>query len=172
MRRILPLVFGLILALAAVSPPVFSQGPPEKKGWQFRGGRGMGPMHSPMMDWASRLNLTDEQSARIQELREAYLRDTLPSRNELLVKRFDLRDLLRDPQADANAILAKQREVSELESKIQERARSFSNRGAQGPYPGADSAPPAGRRRDARPAHDAGPGAGKGVAWQFSSLAI
>ena len=125
MRRILPLVFGLILALAAVSPPVFSQSPPEKKGWQFRGGRGMGPMHSPMMDWASRLNLTDEQSARIQELREAYLRDTLPSRNELLVKRFDLRDLLRDPQADANAILAKQREVSELESKIQERGVLF-----------------------------------------------
>jgi Spy/CpxP family protein refolding chaperone len=32
-----------------------------------------------------------------------------------------LRDLLRDPQSDANQVLAKQREISDLESKIQER---------------------------------------------------
>jgi len=123
MGRILPLACALFLAFV-VSPPVFSQGPPEKKGWEFRGGRGMG-LHSPMMDWASRLNLTEEQSARVQELREAFLRDTLVWRNELVVKRFDLRDLMRNPQADANTILAKQREVSELESKIQERAILF-----------------------------------------------
>ncbi len=125
MSRTLSLIFGLFLVFTAMSPTAFSQGPPEKNGWQFRGGRGRGPMRSPMMDWASRLNLTDEQSARIQELREAYFRDTLPSRNELMVKRFDLRDLLRDPQAEAGAVLAKQREVSELESRIQERAVLF-----------------------------------------------
>ncbi len=104
-----------------------AQGPPEKKGWEFRGGRGMmmNPMHSPMMDWASRLNLTEEQSAKLQELRDSYLRDTMEWRNELLIKRFDLRDLLNNPKADTNAILAKQREVSELESKIQERALLF-----------------------------------------------
>jgi hypothetical protein len=50
-----------------------------------------------MMDWAGRLNLTGEQTARLQELRESYLRDTLVWRNELVVKRFDLRDLLRNP---------------------------------------------------------------------------
>jgi Spy/CpxP family protein refolding chaperone len=81
----------------------------------------MGPMHSPMMDWASQLNLTPDQCARIQELRESYLRDTLPWRNELIVKRFDLRDLLRNPQADPKVILDKQREISDLEAKIQER---------------------------------------------------
>jgi Spy/CpxP family protein refolding chaperone len=74
-----------------------------------------------MMDWASQLNLTPDQSSKLQELRETYLRDTLVWRNELVIKRFDLRDLLRDPQSDPNAILAKQREVSDLEAKIQER---------------------------------------------------
>ena len=82
----------------------------------------MGPMHRPMQDWARELNLTDEQTARLQELREAYLRDTLVWRNELVIKRFDLRDLLQNPQADVNQVLVKQREVSDLESKIQERA--------------------------------------------------
>ena len=82
----------------------------------------MGPMHPDMMDWASRLHLTEEQTAKLQELRESYLRDSLPWRNELVIKRFDLRDLLRDPQSDPSAILAKQREISQLESKIQERA--------------------------------------------------
>ena len=110
----------------ALSPLALAQGPPEKKGWEFRGGRGMmGPMHSPMGDWVSRLNLTEEQTARIQELRESYLRDTLEWRNGLVIKRFDLRDLLNNPRADTNAILAKQREISELESKIQERGLLF-----------------------------------------------
>jgi Spy/CpxP family protein refolding chaperone len=110
--------------LLIFSHSALAQGPPEKKDWEYRGGRGMmrGPMHHPMQDWVRELNLTDEQTARLQELRESYLRDTLVWRNELVVKRFDLRDLLQNPQADANQVLAKQREVSDLESKIQERA--------------------------------------------------
>jgi len=74
-----------------------------------------------MMDWASQLNLTADQSSKLQELRETYLRDTLVWRNELVIKRFDMRDLLRNPQSDSNAILTKQREISDLEAKIQER---------------------------------------------------
>lgn len=117
-------IFVSLLGLLALCPLVLAQGPPDGKGWGYRGGRGMmmGPMHPSMEDWASRLHLTEGQMARIQGMRESYLKDTLVWRNELVVKRFDLRDLLRDPQADSNAILGKQREISELESKIQERA--------------------------------------------------
>jgi Spy/CpxP family protein refolding chaperone len=82
----------------------------------------MGPMHHSMEDWSRRLNLTEEQMARLQAIRESYLRETLVWRNELVVKRFDMRDLLRNPQSDPNQVLATQREVSDLESKIQERA--------------------------------------------------
>ncbi len=88
-------------------------------------GNDVNPMHSPMMDWASRLNLTEEQTAKLQDLRDSYLRDTMEWRNELFIKRFDLRDLLNNPKADTNAVLGKQREISELESKIQERAILF-----------------------------------------------
>ncbi len=82
----------------------------------------MGPMHHPMEDWARQLNLTEEQTAKLQALRESYLRETLVWRDSLVIKRFDLRDLLRDPQSDPNQVMAKQREISDLESKIQERA--------------------------------------------------
>lgn len=98
----------------------------EKRGPGFPERKGMmGPMHHPMENWARQLNLTAEQIARLQELRESYLRDTLVWRNELVIKRFDFRDMLRNPQADSHKVLAKQREISELESKIQERATLY-----------------------------------------------
>lgn len=120
-------VFCLLILLPAFA---FSQGPQEKRGQEFFWGKGpefrerkgmMGRMHGPMIDWARRLNLTEEQTIRLQKLRESYLRDTLVLRNELVIGRFDLKDLLENPQAEPDQVLAKQREVSSLESKLQER---------------------------------------------------
>jgi len=121
--RIMRRIF-LISLLSVFLPAVaLAQGPPEGKGPDFQGRRGMmGPMHHPMEDWARQLNLTEEQTAKLQALRESYLRETLVWRDSLVIKRFDLRDLLRDPQSDPNQVMAKQREKSDLESKIQERA--------------------------------------------------
>jgi len=112
--RIIRIVYLSIFVLGALSAGALGQGFHERRGM-------MGPMHHSMEEWAGRLNLTEEQTARLQELRESYLRDTLAWRNEVAVKRFDLRDLLHNPQADPDQILAKQREISELQSKIQER---------------------------------------------------
>jgi Spy/CpxP family protein refolding chaperone len=118
MRKIFLISFlSIFLPVAALA-----QGPPEGKGPDFQGRRGMmGPMHHPGEDWARQLNLTDEQTVKLQALRESFLRETLVWRDQLVIKRFDLRDLLRDPQSDPNQALAKQREISDLESKIQER---------------------------------------------------
>ena len=118
MRKIFLISFlSVFLPVAALA-----QGPPEGKGPDFRGQRGMmGPMHHPTEDWARQLNLTEEQTVKLQALRESFLRETLVWRDQLVIKRFDLRDLFRDPQSDPNQVLAKQREISELESKIQER---------------------------------------------------
>ncbi|MDH4267537.1 MAG: Spy/CpxP family protein refolding chaperone [Deltaproteobacteria bacterium] len=98
-------------------------GGPWRKGQEFRERRGMrGPMHGSMMgDWAQRLNLTEEQKTSLQKLRESYLKDTLILRNKLVIQRFDLKALLANPQADPDQVLAKQREISGLESKLQER---------------------------------------------------
>ena len=115
-------ILFFLFFLAIIPQGASAQGPPWRKDWEDRGHRGMmGPMHGPMMDWVSQLNLTPDQSAKLQELRETYLRDTLAWRNELVIKRFDMRDLMRDSQSDPNAILAKQKEISDLEAKIQER---------------------------------------------------
>ena len=99
-------------------------GGPEGQGPEFRERkRMMGPMHGSMMrDWARRLNLTEEQTVRLKDLREFYLRDTLDLRNELVIKRFDLNDLLDKPQVDPNQVLVRQREISGLESRLEERS--------------------------------------------------
>ena len=121
-------IFSVLLFLL----PSFSlaQGPPEKMkttpsgpmGRDLPGPKGrMGHMPEHWHHLLQQLNLNPEQRIRLQELREAYLRDTLVWRNELIIKRFDLRDLMRNPQAETAQILAKQREISQLEAKIQER---------------------------------------------------
>ena len=78
----------------------------------------MGPMHHPMADWARRLNLTEAQLEKLRELRESYLQDTLTWRNERLVQRYHLRNMLRDPKVDAEKILAKQKEISNWKRKF------------------------------------------------------
>ena len=108
-----------VLAQAQAGPAGKDLGPPPARE------RMMGPMHHPMADWARRLNLTETQMEKLRELRESYLQDTLSWRNERLIQRYRLRKMLRDPKVDAAKILAKQREISELEAKIQERTVLF-----------------------------------------------
>ena len=81
----------------------------------------MSPPLGPWEQMAKELNLTESQIANLQNLRQAFLGDTLPWRNDLVIKRMDLQDLLRQPKVDPEQVLGKQREVSALESKIQER---------------------------------------------------
>jgi Spy/CpxP family protein refolding chaperone len=128
-QRMRPFLLWFLLFLF-ISVPALGQMPSEREGSEFseRGGlgfqepnRGMGPMPPPLVDWIRELNLSPEQTARLREVRQSYLRDTLAWRDELLIKRFDLGDLWERPQVDPDQILAKQREISELESKIQER---------------------------------------------------
>ncbi|RPJ33326.1 MAG: periplasmic heavy metal sensor, partial [Deltaproteobacteria bacterium] len=115
-------VFFLLGALLFLTSTAFGQGGPPGTGPEFRGGRPMmGPMLYPLERMAKDLNLTEDQIASLQDLRQGFLRDTLPWRDDLVIKRMDLQDLLRQPQTDSNQVLNKQREVSELESKIQER---------------------------------------------------
>jgi Spy/CpxP family protein refolding chaperone len=115
-------VFFLLGVLLVLTTMAFGQGGPPGKGPEYRGGRPMmGPMLYPLERMAKDLNLTEDQIASLQNLRQGFLRDTLHWRDDLVIKRMDLQDLLRQPQADSIQVLGKQREVSELESKIQER---------------------------------------------------
>lgn len=115
-------IFCLLGILFFMPSAVFGQGGPPGKGPEFhRGGPMMGPMLYPLEKMAKDLNLSGDQIAALQNLRQGFLHDTLPWRNDMVVKRMDLQDLLRQPQVDSEQVLSKQREVSALESKIQER---------------------------------------------------
>lgn len=116
---------GIILLVAALAVPVFGRGPGWGHGWgqgscigqnyDMRYGRGMtgsGP-HD--------LNLTDEQTAKFQSLREAHQKEVAPLRADLFAKKTELRALWAQTTPDKAAILAKQKEISKLHDQIREK---------------------------------------------------
>lgn len=76
-------------------------------------------------DGMNRLNLTPEQKTKLGELKEKQWKDTILLRNEMQVKRLELRTLWAAPNPDKNKILAKQKELNELRDKMQAKATDF-----------------------------------------------
>lgn len=110
-RRLVGLMVGAaLLGWAALS----MAGP----GW----GRGMGPWGGPGPHpyMASYLGLTQEQQAQLQAMREKHFQEISPLHQELFNKRQELRLLWANPNPDADQIMAKQREIAEIQLKIQE----------------------------------------------------
>ena len=110
---------GLILVVALVATVALAWGP----GFGPPGfGRGFeGPAYgSPPIP-----NLTAEQSAQIQALRDDFLKEIEPLQKDLLSKRTELRSLWSNPNSDPAAITAKQKEIWDLQSKLQEKAASL-----------------------------------------------
>ena len=67
------------------------------------------------------LNLTDEQDAKITELRTKHLQEVTPLRNQLNEKRARLRTLQSDSNPDLNAINKTIDEMGELRTQIQKK---------------------------------------------------
>lgn len=96
-------------------------------------GRGMGPGMAPGMGpgfcmslhGASYLGLTAEQSQKLQSLWEVYLKEITPLRNQLFSKRAELRLLWSELEPNKEKILAKQREINDLEGKIEEKSTDY-----------------------------------------------
>ena len=134
-----------------------------------------------------RLNLTPEQKTKLGELQEKHWKDTISLRNEMQIKRLELRTLWIAPNPDKNKILAKQKEVNELRDKMQAKATDFrldirkaltpeqaAQLGTMGPGPGfqrgmmgrhrmGESGPWGGPRQGGGPGGGgSGPGAGSG----------
>ncbi len=86
-------------------------------GW---GGRGMGlGCDGPA---AQALNLTPEQSQKIQELRQSKYNEMAALREEMAGRRSELQMLWEKPEPDQNEIIAKQRELLELRGRFQEKS--------------------------------------------------
>jgi Spy/CpxP family protein refolding chaperone len=92
-------------------------------------GPGMGPPigtgYCMSIHGASQLGLTPEQSQRLKSLWEAYFKDLIPIRNQIFGKRAELRLLWAEANPNKERILAKQKEINELEWQIEERTINY-----------------------------------------------
>lgn len=88
---------------------------PGQDGW----GQGMGLRQGAQGYTGS---LTTEQSQKLQTLREAYLQEITPLRNQLSTKNSEMRLLWAEAAPDQEKIMAKQKEMNELQQQIREKA--------------------------------------------------
>jgi Spy/CpxP family protein refolding chaperone len=114
------IIIGLCLALglALMATVVLAWGP----GFGPGSGRGFG---EPAYGSPPIPNLTAEQSSKIQTLRETSLKEIEPLQKDLLTKRTELRNLWLAKTPDQAAITAKQNEIFDLQSKLQEKATNL-----------------------------------------------
>jgi len=115
MKKTIIVGLGLALSLALVATVALAWGPGFGPGF----GRGSG---GPAYGSPPIPNLTPEQSAQIQALRDAFLKEIEPLQNDLWAMRTELRNLWSDPKTDPAVITAKQKEIWDLQSKLQEMA--------------------------------------------------
>jgi len=102
----------VMVAVVLVVGWAFAHGPWSARGYGYHGQRRGDPYSK----------LSPEQREKIQAQEEKFYQDTAELRRELQKKRLDLQGLWIDPKADPEKIKAKQREVSELQRRIQEKA--------------------------------------------------
>ena len=115
MKKTTVVGLGLVLALALAATAALAWGPGFGRGF---GGPGFGSPPIP--------NLTAEQSAQIQALRDSFLKEMEPLQNVLWTKRTELRTLWSNPNTDPAEITAKQKEIWDLQSNLQEKAADLS----------------------------------------------
>jgi Spy/CpxP family protein refolding chaperone len=108
---------GLILVVALVATVALAWGPGFGPGFS----RGFGPAYGvPPIS-----NLTAEQSVKIQTLRDSFLKEIEPLQKDLYTKGTELRSLWSSSNPDQAAITAKQKEIFNLQSKLQEKATNL-----------------------------------------------
>jgi len=118
MKKTMIIGLSLVVALALIATVALAWGPGFGPGF----GRGFrGPAYGvPPIP-----NLTTEQSAQIKALRDGFLKETESLQKELYTKGTELRNLWQSPNPDQVAISAKQREMIDLRTQLQEKATSL-----------------------------------------------
>ena len=67
------------------------------------------------------LNLSDEQLAKMKDLRNSFNNDTRDLRYNLAIKRLEMRKLFTDPKTDDAALFAKQKEISKIRQQLSDK---------------------------------------------------
>ena len=108
------IAIGLVMVMLWGVSYVYAQeqSDPPRHGW----------MHGKK-SWGQgkKLNLTPEQKARFQELRRKFIGENAQLIGGLVAKRLELRSLWTDPKADSQAILAKERELRDLQNRMRDK---------------------------------------------------
>ncbi len=105
---------AVITALVLTSGLAFAHG--------MWGKRGYG---SPGSAYGDYVDLSPEQREKIQAQEKKFYEETIELRRELYQKRLELQGLWADPKSDAEKIKAKQREVSAIQQKLEEKALEY-----------------------------------------------
>lgn len=116
----LAITFVILLAAAALTASAFAVGP----GWGRGHGGGQcggGGCSGADLTAVPGLNLTSEQTAKINALREAHLRDVKPIRDTMFSKRGDLRLLWLQKNPDQEKIRQTQKEIRTLRDQMQDK---------------------------------------------------
>ncbi len=117
MKKTFVIGAGVALGLALVATVALAFGP----GFGLGFGRGFGPAFGgPPIS-----NLTAEQSAQIQALRDGFLKEIEPLRKELYAKQTELQSLWSVQNPDQAAVSAKQKEMFNLQSQLQEKSTTL-----------------------------------------------
>ena len=114
MKKTTIIGLSLVMVVALMATAAFAWGPGR--------GYGMGPGYgTPAIP-----NLTAEQSSKIQALQKAHLDETTPLQQDLLKKKTELRSLWLTQNPDQAKITALQKEILNLQSKLQEKGTNLS----------------------------------------------
>jgi len=116
MKKALTIVTVLVFLAVAVSP-VLAQ-----RGRGYGPGGGWGTCGDPAQ---SRLNLTAEQKAKIDDLRLSYLKETKSLQDKMQSKRGDLRLLWLEKNPDQEKIAATQKEIRSLRDQLQDKRTAY-----------------------------------------------
>jgi len=107
---------GLVGALALTASAAFAWGPWSGRGF---GPFGYGPGYGPGVASA---NLSADQTAKIQKIQGDRYAEMAKVRSEMFAKAGELQALFREPTLDQAKIAAKQKEITALQSQMQEKA--------------------------------------------------
>lgn len=73
----------------------------------------------------NKLNLSDQQKARMESLHEAHIKDTRPLREKMFDKSVELRRLWLETNPDRNKITVKQKEVRALRDQLEDKKTAY-----------------------------------------------
>ncbi|MFB3925137.1 MAG: Spy/CpxP family protein refolding chaperone [Syntrophales bacterium] len=117
MKKTLIAATVLIFLAAVVSQSLAFNGP--------MGRRGPGPGYCANPAAIPGLGLTEEQTAKINALRESYLRETKPLQDKMFSRRGDLKLLWLERNPDQAKIAAVQKEIRSLRDQLQDKRTNY-----------------------------------------------